>query len=111
MESKKVSSKDKVLLTFLALMPICLLLLPWKGVIFLICSSGAVFAAATQPWEIYRERDAGDVDVKFVSVYTASTVFWVIYSFVIQDGPMQILTTSNLVVFVMTLLFWFYYKE
>jgi len=84
---------------------------PEKDTVYLTIVSGTLLAIANQPWKIWINKSSGVVDIRLLMAYLASTVFWVIYAFSTKQLPLEISTSTTLVILVLTLLFWLKYKK
>lgn len=87
------------------------LAMPGTDAAFMVFSFGTIYAVATQPWEMWRKKTAGIVAVKLIAVHILAVVFWTVYAFHIGAVALQILNPILFVLFALTVLFWFMYRE
>lgn len=82
-----------------------------KGWIFLLLSFGNIGASVLQPYEIWKNKTSGAVEIRLLSVYTISTIFWVIYAYASGDWVLKIICPAFLAVLSTTVVLWFWYRE
>ena len=107
---KGFSRLEKLLMVLYGLLLVFMIALPFKGVLYLIFSFGNAIAQGTQPWEIWRKKNSGMVEVKLLTVYWSSTVFWIIYAFATKNLALEIICPIYLVILTATLILWKKYK-
>ena len=107
---KGFTRKEKVLFFLYSMMVPAIAILPWKDEVFLIISLGIVYSVATVPWELWKMKKSGAVEIKLLIVFLVSTVFWVSYSFAIHEWVLEILTTINLILLGLATILWFRYR-
>ncbi len=76
----------------------------------IVSFGGAVFSLA-QPYEIWKKKDAGVVEIKLLIVYLLGTFFWIIYSFAVGDWVLEILNPSYFAILALTTILWFKYRQ
>lgn len=64
----------------------------------------------TQPWEFWKRKTVGVVRVQMLWVYWIATAFWVTYAFAVQDWPLRIIGTVNIVCFTGMIALWYRYR-
>lgn len=84
---------------------------PFKDWFYLLFSAGNILFSLAQPYEIWKNKDSGVVEVKLLAVYLASTLFFIIYSFAIGDWVLKIISPAYLVIITLTILVWFRYRR
>lgn len=84
---------------------------PIKDWFFLIFSFGLIASSVMQPIEIWRNKDAGVLEIKLLVSYLVSMSFWLVYSYAIRDWVLQIVAPLYLAVIVLTVAFWFRYRQ
>ena len=89
---------------------ILMVILPIKSQMYLLFSFVNIIALITQPWEIMKNKNSGMVEIKLIAVYLASTLFWVVYAFAINDWALQIICPTYLIIWIATLILWVKYK-
>ena len=110
---KGFSLWDKIIFATCFFIIIGLIILPHKKIIFFLFMLGSVLALLLQGWEMWKQKSNGVVEIKTVLVYFISTLFWIIYSLVIKDWPLMVVTSLSLVALTFIILLWkhFHYKE
>jgi len=91
------------------LVNIAMIFLPHKHLFFLTISAGAFIALALQPWKIWKNKDRGVVSIRLMITYVLSTMFWVLYSWLIDDWALKINTHIMLSIFTLTVILWYKY--
>lgn len=105
-------TKTEQLLSIAFLATVCTtLFVSFKDVIFLVISFGNIAALSMQPYEIWKEKSSGAVEIKLLAVYLTSTSFWIIYAYSIHDWVLQIICPAFLVIFSITTILWFKYRS
>lgn len=107
---KGFTCREKVLFVFFSTMVPTIAILPWKDEVFLIISAGIVYSVATMPWELWKTKRTGAVEIKLLVVFLISTMFWVAYAFAIGEWVLEILTTVNLFLLCLSTGLWFKYR-
>jgi len=95
---------------FLAAVIACVLV-PYKDWFFLIFTVGNIFFSFTQPYEIWKNKSSGVVEIKLLVVFLASTIFWVTYAYASHDWVLEIITPCYLVIISLTTILWFKYRK
>jgi len=85
--------------------------LPWKDELFLIFSFGTLYSLGTQPWELWKTKKTGVVEIRLVGVYFLSTFFWIVYAFAAGEWVLEIITPIALVLLGLTSALWFKYRS
>lgn len=108
---KKLTWNEKIQsLLFLLMIP-ALVYTEYKEEFYILLSLGTIYALATQPWELYKTKLPGVVEIRLIGIYILSTIFWIIYAFSIQAVAMMIVCPSALVLLLLTGAFWLRYKR
>jgi len=94
-----------------ALMLPAMVLLPWIDIVYLACSMGTIWAFASQPWEMWRAKDRGEVEIQMIVIFLVSFTFWTIYAFAVQAIALMILNPFLLAILVVTIILWMYYPN
>ncbi len=106
---KGFTRQEKILFVLFAGMVPAIAFLPWKNDIFMAISVGVIYAMATQPWELWKTKKRGVVEIRLLAAYTISTAFWVVYAFAIDEWVLEVLTTANLLTLCVSTALWFFY--
>jgi len=99
-----------VLLFSLMCVVLVMIFLPMKGWFFLAISIIGLIPTLKLPWEIWREKTSGVVSIKLISVYNASTTFWIIYASVIKDYFLLASTSASFLLFAATTVLWIKFR-
>src|SRR3989344_369496 len=94
-----------------AVLPIAMYILPWKDPVFLVIAFGSIIAYAFQPWEIWKNKSAGDVDIRLIITYCIATLFWVIYSYIANIWSLMIINRIMLVLVAFPIFLCFRYRK
>jgi len=108
---KGFSHREKLVFTISAMMLLAMILLPWKNIVFVVINFGTIISLSLQPWEIWKNKNAGMVEIRLISVYFVSTVFWVIYAYFLGEWALKIITPIALFLFGLTIFFWLKYRK
>lgn len=107
---KRWSLLEKGLVACFLTFPVIVAVAPAKDWLFLLFSFGTLASCATQPLEIWRNKDSGAVEIRFVLTFLASTIFWLIYGFAIGDWVLEIIIPGFVSIHVATLVLWYRYR-
>ena len=86
-------------------------IVPFKDWFFLLFTAGNVLFSLGQPYEIWKNKNSGVVEIKLLAVYLVSSLFWLIYAYAIGDWVLQILSPAYSVILTLTVLVWFRYRR
>ncbi|OHA10443.1 MAG: hypothetical protein A3H69_05415 [Candidatus Sungbacteria bacterium RIFCSPLOWO2_02_FULL_47_9] len=103
-------AEKRTMFIFSLLLP-AVIFLPWKTQISAVTFVGASFAFSQLPWQIWKEKSRGVVQMKLVLVYTASTMFWLFYAYTGGDMLFKTLTPVNLALCFATIVLWLEYPN
>ena len=105
------STWDKRICVGIIAYMILMSLVPFKDILFMIFSFTNVLFTCTQPWKIWREKDAGAVEIKFIFTYLDNTFFWISYAYTIHDWVLQIICPCYFVLSALIIVLWFKYRN
>lgn len=108
---KGFSKLEKFLGICLLIVIVVTIFIPAKDWMFLIVSFGSILSLIMQPYEIWKNKNSGVVEIKLIIVYLISTTFWIIYGYTINDWVLKIICPSYFVIFSITVCFWFIYRN
>jgi len=112
---KKWGTREKMqFYVFLTIVPVmaAFAFTSWYNEMFLIVSLGMIVAAASMPWELWKEEKTGDLEIRLLGAYLASTVFWWLYAFAIDEWVLEFLASFNLFFLSITTILWcWYYRK
>jgi hypothetical protein len=75
--------------------------------LYSICAAAML---VLQPWEIWRNRNAGVVDIRLLAVFFTSSIFWVVYGFAVSDWVLMILCPTNVAILGLAITLWWIYR-
>jgi hypothetical protein len=108
---KGYSRNEKwVFISSLAMVPI-ILLLPGKEFLMTMFCGGAVCALSTMPWEIWKNKNRGQVKLGLTIIYLANVIGWTVYGFKARILPLMIVTPVSILLLLITILFWCVYTD
>lgn len=87
---KKFTKTEKVLCACFCTTMLLVWFMPRKDFLFLFFQTAGVLTLATQPYEIFKNKDIGVVEVKLFAVFVPNGIFWVIYAFANGDWILKI---------------------
>ena len=118
---KRLRNTEKVCCALSSLMIPAMLFLPWKGGMFFLFMSVALVSLAAQPLEIWRNKNAGDVDIRSMTVFALGVFFWASYGFFVGQSPeassaevgliLRIVNSIAFLLYCSIILLWFAYKK
>ncbi len=77
---------------------------------YFLYSAGSAVALTLQPWEIWRKRSAGVVDIRLLALFFFSNTFWVIYGYAVHDWVLKILCPTYVAIIGVTIVLWWIYR-
>ena len=90
---------------------VVLVALPMPPQILMVFTAGGIFVALLQPYEIWRNRDAGAVEIRLLIVGLGNSLFWLVYSFAIGDPVLRLLNPALTLIAAMNIALWFRYRR
>ncbi|MEK7648710.1 MAG: SemiSWEET family transporter [Patescibacteria group bacterium] len=90
-------------------MILSLLLLPYKGQLYLAFSIFALWGSISQVIELWNAKQTGALDIRLQCVYFISASFWLIYGLGIHDTFIIAMSMCFIVLLVMIIGLWFFY--
>jgi len=81
-----------------------------KDSLFTMLLFGILFSAITQPYEIWKTKNAGAVDPRLSITFIVNGVFWFVYALSIGNRPLAIFQPIAVVFFSVTLALWKKYQ-
>ncbi len=86
-----------------------MIILPMKALFFLLFSYIGIIALSTQPWEIWRKKEVGELSIRLIMTYLISSLFWLLYSFAFDNLTMKIVSISYFIILLIITQLWFKY--
>ncbi len=118
---KRLRKGEKICCALFSLMIPAMFFLPWKGEMFFVFMLAGLTALVAQPLEIWRNKNAGDVDIRSMIVFTLGVFFWASYGFFVGRSSEAhsaevglILGIVNSIAFLLygsIVLLWFAYRK
>lgn len=110
---KGFTDREKALCILFASLIVTMVSIPpgWRDSFLALVFAGGLFVIADQPRQIWRNKNAGNVDIHFLVVFAVSAAFWTAYGITIKNW---VLTTVNPITFVImttTAVLWFKYRK
>jgi uncharacterized protein with PQ loop repeat len=84
--------------------------LPQKELLYLIFSCVNIIAMLTQPWEIFKKKNAGMVEIRVQIIYFFSSCFWLAYAIMIDAWALKIIVPCYLGLLALTVILWKKYQ-
>jgi len=108
---KGFNKKEKALSLALCLVCIVMIFSSAKDWFFLLFSLGSIAFFLPQPWEIWKNKDSGVVEIKMIAAYFISALFWTLYAYAIHDWVLEIVCPSYLILLVLAGSLWYKYRQ
>lgn len=102
---------EKICSAFFLAIAIACVFVPYKDWFFLIFTAGNILFSFTQPYEIWKNKSSGVIEIKFLTVFLASTIFWMTYAYASHDWVLKIISPAYLVILSVTIILWFKYRR
>ena len=90
MQFKDLNLNEKVQSALYVLMVPAMIYTEHKEELYTLLAFGSIYAVATQPWELYKTKRPGVVDIRLIIVYGLSSIFWVTYAFSVRAPALMI---------------------
>lgn len=108
---KRITRAERHCVTAFGMLPAVMFFIPYKQ-IFLLCLLTCLLVAFAFPaYEIWRNKDAGVVEVRVTIASMTANMFWGVYAFMVGDVPLMIFNPLSFMLMVSTLLLWIKYKR
>jgi len=108
---KEFKNWEKLFIVALILVVVICSLIPYKDYVYLTFNIGTIAMLCFQPWEIWRNKDAGSVEPRLNATYFLSTLFLLIYGIAINDWVIQIISPCYSLFHISIIIMWFVYKK
>lgn len=93
-----------------AMIPI-IVMIQQKDTFIMMLLFGILFAASFQPYEIWKKKDAGSVDIRIIIVFSAASVFWFFYALKINNWPLIVFNPLSFIILSVTYALWIKYYD
>ena len=100
---------EKVIAGVAPLMPIAMILLPWKDAMYVGFSMVLLGTALWQVVELYRAKSPGALDIRLLSIYVFASFVWLVFAYVVGNVGLMITTPIAFSTMLATALLWVYY--
>ena len=107
---KGIDRASAALLVTMVGVTLAMIFLPHKDWFFFASALGMIAASWLVPWEIWRNRHAGVVEVRMVLANLVNSTFWLIYAIAIGDWVLMFLNPNFLASGLVTLALWLRYR-
>jgi len=87
-----------------------MLALPRKDLIFFAATLGMIAASWLTPWEMWRNKDAGVVEIRMIISNLLNSSFWLIYAVAIGDWVLEFINPCFLASGLVALALWRRYR-
>ena len=71
---------------------------------------GTVFVSLLQPFEIWRNRDAGVDEIRLLVVGLVNSLFWLVYAFACDDWALKLINPCFTALSLVTIVLWICYR-
>ncbi len=107
---RKLSWKEKIsLLLTMAVVPL-MIIIPNKDIFLLILLMISLVILGTQPFEMIKTKKRGAVEIKFILIFSTTSIFWLIYAIAIGNWVLTIFNSSALVIYAVIIYLYRRYK-
>jgi uncharacterized protein with PQ loop repeat len=101
---KRIARAEMMLAATFPLMIVAMVVVPWRDTLLLVVMAISLVPMAHQPLEMWRNRSAGAVDLRYVAIFMASAGFWTIYALAIGNWVLSIINPAIAAILVITAL-------
>jgi uncharacterized protein with PQ loop repeat len=110
---EKFSAREVLFMKVLPIMIVLTIVLPWILQEHMITAIlfGSLFWMANQPYQIWKNKDAGSVDIKYIGVFLTSVMFWTVFAFKTHTVPLMLVNPFVFVIMGTTVLLWLKHKK
>jgi uncharacterized protein with PQ loop repeat len=88
-----------------------IILIEQKDLFITMLMFGILIAAGSQTYEIWKNKDAGSVDMRIIAVFSATSIFWFFYAIKINNWPLIIFNPLSLTLLILTAALWLKYRR
>lgn len=108
---KGLNKNELTLLVICAISIVAMIIFPIKEIVYTIFMLFSVLFLLLQPYEMYKVKSRGVVEIKLIIIYFVTTIFLVYYAFAIKDKLFIGITLLTLFVLGFVIIYWFLLKE
>jgi len=107
---KKLNFKEKISLPLtMAVVPL-MIIIPSKDIFLLILLMISLVILGTQPLEMIKTKKRGAVEIKFILIFSITSIFWLIYAIAISNWVLIIFNSSALIIYAIIISLYYRYK-
>lgn len=94
-----------------ALLPVIMVIIPWKGPFFLMLLCGILITQWLMHQELRRADGVGSFEIMFAYAFLMNAIFWFLYALSLRDIPLMIFNPIAAILITMTILLYFKKKR
>lgn len=107
---KRLNFKEKLSLPLtMAVIPL-MIIIPSKDIFLLILLMISLVILGTQPLEMIKTKKRGAVEIKFILIFSITSIFWLIYAIAISNWVLIIFNSSALILYAIIISLYYSYK-
>lgn len=107
---KGLTKSEKIFLLVMYAISTVICLAPHKDWSFLILCLGGLAMTVEMPYQIWKQKSRGVVDLWFLLTAIFNTLFWVSYGFITNNWVLKANCPLFLALYILTMILWFRYK-
>lgn len=107
---KPIARAERIAMACFPAMIVAMIALPWRGTVALVIMMASLVPMLQQPYEIWRRRTAGAVDIRYVAIFLVASTFWMIYGIAIGAWPLIVVNPCAVAILGTTAVLWFRFR-
>lgn len=108
---KEIKLSEEIIFIVLFMLAFINIFLPYKDIFFFGFNFGTILVLLLQPYEIWKNKNAGVIEIRLILVFLLSTIFWFIYGVAINDWVLKIATPCFFMLHSSIIILWYIYKQ
>lgn len=108
---KGFTYKERAFACLFLILCLAAAILPISDWIFLFFLIGGLGFSVLAPYEIWRNKNSGAVEIKLLVTILFCQIFWTVYAFAISDWVLRLTAPAFFVTFSLTIFLWFKYRQ
>ncbi|PIZ98397.1 MAG: hypothetical protein COX77_04590 [Candidatus Komeilibacteria bacterium CG_4_10_14_0_2_um_filter_37_10] len=98
----------KIIFFLTSLIVPMMIILQEKDIFLLVLLLISLLVLITQPLAMLKEKSRGSVDLNYILIFFVTSVFWLVYSMIINNWPLEIFNSLAIIVYLWIL--WLYHQ-
>ncbi len=107
---KKLKAWELISLPIIALVVPIMIITAQKDLLLFILLMVSLVVLTTQPMEMFKTKTRGAVDIKFILIFSVTSLFWLVYSLIISNWPLIVFNALAQIVYALIIILYWQYR-